>query len=52
MNGIGLMFPQESTHIKSDVIFIVHTLIDNSYKPISMQEFNDSYCKNINQVMC
>ena len=33
------LFSVEKTHVTSDVIFIVCTLIDNSCEPISVQEF-------------
>ena len=39
MNRIGPYFSLKNVHITSDVIFIVCILIDNSYEPISMQEF-------------
>ena len=35
----GFIFQQEDTHITFDIIFIVCTLIDNSYEPISVWEF-------------
>lgn len=35
--GIDFIFHWESMHVKSEIIFIVHTLIDNSFEPISMQ---------------
>ena len=39
MGGISFTFRRESVRTTSDVIFIVCTLIDNSYEPISAREF-------------
>ena len=39
MKGIGFIFPHESAHVTFDVIFIVCTFKDNSYEPVSVQEF-------------
>ena len=36
---LALFCIEKSVHVTSDIISIVCTLTDNSYEPISMQEF-------------
>ena len=39
MSGISFFFHRESARVASDVIFVVCSLSDSSFKPISAREF-------------